>query len=297
MFPDIKFLTIDLYTWMIIVGVLFAIVAFRILCDKTQIDAKVFNFALFVCVVCVVIGYLSAVLFQSWYHYLATGEWKWGTGATFYGGLIGAVIGFFAGYFVIGHFLFKDKKHIAQIDKVVACAFPCIVLAHSFGRIGCLFAGCCYGLSADPPFGLKMLVNGEWQYRLPTQLYEAIFLLLLFVALIYLLLKKKCIYTPSVYLIAYGTWRFVIEYVRDDDERGSSGISWLTPSQLTAIIMIVIGIALIFLYQRFIKKYLKDLQKTINSQVAPAEPAAEPSQNGNLIVDKTDDKHQNSQNQ
>ncbi len=271
MFPYVEFLTIDLYTWMIILGVLVAIVLFRIFCDKVQVDAKVFNFSLFVCVVCVVIGYASAVLFQSWYHFLATGNWVWGAGATFYGGLIGAVVGFFVGYFLVGHFMFKDKKHIAQIDKVVACAFPCIVIAHSFGRIGCLFAGCCYGFKIDAPIGLKMLIElsdgtMEWQYRLPTQLYEAIFLLILFAVLTYLLLKKKLIYTPSIYLIAYGTWRFAIEYARDDDARGSSGISWLTPSQLTAVIMVIVGVALIFLYKKLIKGYLQKLQNNIDAQ-------------------------------
>lgn len=104
-----------------------------------------------------------------------------------------------------------------------------------------------------------MLVHGEWQKRLPTQLFEAIFLALLFVALVYMLVGKKSLYTPSVYLIGYGVWRFVIEYVRDDGERGSSGISWLTPSQLTAIVLVFVGVGLIFLYKYWLQKVIRNV--------------------------------------
>lgn len=257
MLPDVTFLSVDLYTWMIILGVVAAVVAFRLLGDKVGISAKVFNFALAVAVCCVVVGYGSAVLFQAYYHWKDTGKWVWDAGATFYGGLIGAALVFLAAYFGIGHFLFKkDKHHIAELDKVAACAFPSIVLAHSFGRIGCLFAGCCYGKLTDSWLGVTMLVHGEWQKRLPTQLFEAIFLALLFVALVYMLVGKKSLYTPSVYLIGYGVWRFVIEYVRDDGERGSSGISWLTPSQLTAIVLVLVGVGLIFLYKYWLQKVI-----------------------------------------
>ena len=262
MFPDVTFLSVDLYTWMIILGVVAAVVVFRLLCDNVALPAKVFNFALAVCVACVAVGYGCAVLFQDFYHWMDTGVWVWNAGATFYGGLIGAVVGFFAGYLGVGHFVFRDKVHIANLDKVVACAFPAIVLAHSFGRVGCLFAGCCYGKLTDSWVGIDMYVDGTWQHRLPTQLFEAIFLLLLFGALVYVLVRKRSLYTPSIYLVGYGVWRFVIEYVRDDAERGSSGISWLTPSQLTAIIMVVVGVALVFVYKYWLKQVLDNVTKT-----------------------------------
>ena len=57
-----------------------------------------FNFSLIVAVFVIVPGYLAAVLFQSWYYYLDTGVFKWGVGATFYGGLIDAVVVFLSIY-------------------------------------------------------------------------------------------------------------------------------------------------------------------------------------------------------
>lgn len=263
MFPNATFLTIDLYTWMIILGVVVAVVIFRLLADKRKVSAKVFNFALAVGVCCVAVGYGSAVLFQAFYHWLDTGEWVWNAGATFYGGLIGAAVVFLAAYFGVGHFVFRDKKHITELTNVLNCIFPAIIAAHCFGRIGCLFAGCCYGKLTDSWMGITMWIPSAhaWQKRLPTQLFEAIFLAVLFAVVVYFVVRKRTEYAPSMYLVGYGVWRFVIEYVRDDAERGSSGISWLTPSQLTAIVLVVCGVALIFAYKYWLKGLIDNVEK------------------------------------
>ena len=251
MFPEVNFLGLELYDWMIVVGIVAAMVFFRLFYKKAGLSDKVFNFALIVAIPSIIVGYVFAILFQSWFYYLETGKFVWGAGATFYGGLIGAAAVYLAVYFGVGHFLFKDKAHIVQFNRVLSLIVPCIVVAHAFGRIGCLFAGCCYG--AVHSSGIKMWVDGQWQRRIPVQLFETIFLFLLFAGLVIVIVKTKFEYTASVYLIAYGIWRFGIEYARDD-ERGASGISFLSPSQLTAILLIVAGVALIFLYRYVLKK-------------------------------------------
>lgn len=258
MAPDFNILGIDLYTIMICIGLLVAIVLFRILCDKKKLPANVFNFFIIVVVGAILLGFLSATLFQSFYNFLESGVWIW-SGMTFLGGLIGGVVCFLLFYFLIGHFLFKNKEHIVWLDKFVCCAVPCIVVAHAFGRFGCLCAGCCYGIRSES-FGLPMLIDGVWEKRVPTQLLEAIFLLLLFGVLLYLLLKKNNRFLPSVYLVAYGVWRFAIEYLRDDP-RGDSGISFLTPSQLSSVLLVVLGVALIFFYLYCYPKLIAKLTK------------------------------------
>lgn len=252
MIPNASFLLLDLYYWMVVVGVIAAMVSFRVFYEKAGISVRVFNFSVLVAVAAIILGYLSAVLFQSWYSFLETGVFKWGVGATFYGGLIGAVAVFLAIYFGVGHFLFKDKLHIREFNNMLSLIMPCIVVAHAFGRIGCLFDGCCYGAVTDSWIGIYMGVGDNRVKRVPIQLFESLFLFALFAVLIYLLIKKKCEYTTSIYFIAYGVWRFAIEYARDDG-RGSSGISFLTPSQLTAIIMVLFGIGFIFLYKYVLK--------------------------------------------
>ena len=85
-----------------------------------------------------------------------------------------------------------------------------------------------------------------WGYYVPTQLYEAIFLLLLFVILSILALKYKSKHTLSVYLVLYGIFRFVIEFYRADHRGKLLGV--ITPSQFWSILMIVIGLLLSLFY-------------------------------------------------
>ena len=81
----------------------------------------------------------------------------------------------------------------------------------------------------------------------PLQLFEAIFLFVLFAFLFLRAFRGKS-YCLPIYMFAYGIWRFLIEYARDD-YRGTTFISFLTPSQLTALLMIA-GALLIFVFQR-----------------------------------------------
>lgn len=232
--------------------------------------------------VAIAFGFLGAVLFQAFYDFLKTGVFQITatTGMTFYGGLIFGVIAFLLVWFLGGRKFCKageEKKKFPVIADMAACLIP---LAHAFGRIGCFFAGCCHGKTTDKWFGVKMLTETGWRTVVPVQLFEAAFLLLLSVALMVIFLKKYqiklakekrekpqenqenqaktgenlqkagntfwqfCKQTPllAAYAVLYGIWRFCIEYARADD-RGASGISFLSPSQLTAILLICVGAA------------------------------------------------------
>lgn len=268
MFPGVEILGMDLYTILILLGIVGAIVALRYLSDKMGIDAKLYNFVLIAAVVAIFVGYGFAILFQSYYHWQATGKWVWGVGATFYGGLIGGALGFFAVYFIGGHYVFKDTKvHLTQLAKVCNSAIASVVLAHAFGRIGCLCAGCCYGKESDGWLATRQFINHQWKNVLPVQLYEALFLFAFFAVMVYLLIKKKNEYNLSIYLVGYGVWRFLIEYLRGDDERGATVVQFLSPSQLTAIIMIVLGVALIFIYKYWLKDFLAKFQPEVTQQM------------------------------
>ena len=267
MFPGIEIFGLDLYIVLILVGIIGALVSLRYLSDKMNIDVKLYNFVLLVAVIAILVGYGSAVLFQSYYNYQATGEWDWKAGATFYGGLIGGALGFFAVYFGVGHFKFKESKvHITQLFKVCNAAIASVVVAHAFGRIGCLFAGCCYGKESDSWLATRQFIHGEWVSVLPVQLYEALFLFAFFAVMLYLLVKKQNEYNLSIYLIGYGVWRFLIEYLRGDDERGETIVKIFSPSQFTALIMIVLGIALIFIYKYWLKDFLDKFQTKVEVQ-------------------------------
>ena len=83
----------------------------------------------------------------------------------------------------------------------------------------------------------------------PTQLFESAFLFILFFTLDKYP-RFKGIQTP-VYLISYGVWRFLIEFIRGDD-RGVLFVLFETkynvfptPSQFFSLLMFILGLYLL----------------------------------------------------
>ena len=173
------------------------------------------------------------------------------TGATFYGGLIGGAAVFLLIYFTFGGRMFKEREHLSGFFSVADAAACSISLAHGIGRIGCLMAGCCHGARTDKWFGIYMVDLG---YKVvPIQLFEAVFLMLLCLSFL-LFIRSKKTYCLQIYMIVYGAWRFAVEYLRDD-YRGTTIVKLLTPSQLTALIMMLGGVALILLQGRLMRAW------------------------------------------
>ena len=85
---------ITLYEIFILIGAIVALLLIRVLGDKRKMPAKLQNLILIGTVVSIVLGYLSAVLFQAVYNIASRGKFIIDeyTGATFYGGLIGGAI-------------------------------------------------------------------------------------------------------------------------------------------------------------------------------------------------------------
>ena len=233
---------------------------------KTGLSDEYTDFVTILGIVSVGGGFLSAALFQAIFNYIEkpSAGFNFSLGnITFIGGLIGGVV-----LFILGSLIFM-KKYKESVWSVVAIAPICITIAHGFGRLGCLCAGCCYGITAE---GDWAWLNFHFPARgnlwaLPTQLYEAVFLLILCGVLAYLLLKKKNHYTMPIYLISYGVWRFLLEYIRND-HRGEF-VAGLTPSQFYMLIMIALGVAVIFLIKYYAipkNKMLPDYLTNTNAE-------------------------------
>lgn len=257
MYPNVLFWNIDLYTVFLCLALVGAVVVFRIFADIKKINWRLQNFCGFNAAASMFVGYFSAVLFQALYNIKERGKFiiDSSTGATFYGGLIGGAGCFLAIYFGIGYFLFKDREkvkfdYIKSFFTVADIAAISISLAHALGRIGCLMAGCCHGAETDAWYGIYMPALGA--KVVPLQLYEAIFLFALFAFFAYRLLKGKTGNLP-LYMALYGVWRFVIEFFRNDD-RGSTLVDFLSPSQLIALLMIVGAVVLFFGQRYFVRK-------------------------------------------
>jgi phosphatidylglycerol:prolipoprotein diacylglycerol transferase len=130
-------------------------------------------------------------------------------GLVYYGGLIGATI---AGFI----YLTVKKFPVWKIADVLA---PSIALGCVFGRLGCLFNGCCYGYACDLPWAIHFPASHETlgQAVHPTQIYDALLNLILYFALAWHFRHKKFdgqIF--ALYLIGYALFRSIAEHFRGD---------------------------------------------------------------------------------
>lgn len=167
-------------------------------------------------------------------------------GAVFYGGLLGGLLGGFA---------YTRIYHLNTI-QFFDIAVPCLALAQAFGRIGCFFNGCCYGIPYEG-FGAIHYPAGAYPPAeiglFPSQLTESAFLFLLTALLIGILSKsRKPGLTTGFYLIFYGMFRFINEFFRSDP-RGAIG--FLSTSQLISLVIIIAGLLfLLKIPQRIVEK-------------------------------------------
>lgn len=243
MYPYEIIFGMDLYSILIAVGVIVCMVFIRLQADWRGLKAKLQNLVLFNTIAAVVLGYGAAVLLQAFYNYMAKGKFEIvnSTGSTFYGGLIGGTAMFIIIYFVAGRFLYPDGYHARHFRTVSDLAPAAITVAHGFGRLGCLMAGCCYGAKCDAWYCVEMVNLG---YKVvPVQLFEALFLFALSAVLL-ILFKKGKKYEMPIYMMTYAVWRFVAELMRND-YRGATVVDFLTPSQFISVLLLAGGLILL----------------------------------------------------
>lgn len=167
--------------------------------------------------------------------------WNFRNGYVVYGGIIGGILTSFVYCYV------KKERFLPYFDLVM----PAVALAQGFGRIGCFFAGCCYGRETDAWFGITFRHSHfapNDVKLLPTQLISSagdfIFCGLL---LFYASKKPKEGRVASAYMILYGIGRFIIEFFRND-YRGSIGV--LSTSQIISIGIVAVGILMYLIVPR-----------------------------------------------
>jgi phosphatidylglycerol:prolipoprotein diacylglycerol transferase len=168
----------------------------------------------------------------------------WEGGLVFYGGLVlavGVVIGYMRWY----------RLPILKLFDLIS---PLIGLGLFFGRIGCFFAGCCYGKETSLPWGV-IFTNPNSLARLnvplhPTQLYDALNGLAIFLFLIWRAKRKA--FDGQIFfffLLLYSVTRFFIEMLRGDP-RGFIFQDLISTSQGIGILLAITSLLMLF----FLKK-------------------------------------------
>ena len=275
MYPNELFnifgISIDLYSICFIVGIIACFVFTYIALKKCGYSYTARDTIMIIGIFAILIGILSAALFQAFYNLIAGRGFTF-QGMTFIGGLIGGVISFLGIYFLYVYVInprLKEKNFFkSDMNKgvwyLLRIAPISITIAHAFGRLGCMFAGCCHGHVTHEWYGIWN--EGLHAHTVPIQLYEAIFLFTISVAMIVLLFAFKFKYNMSLYLVSYGVWRFIIEYFRAD-YRGDF-IPGLSPSQFWSIVMVLLVVAIFFVYRKFDPIFNKEEPQSEPEKVA-----------------------------
>lgn len=172
----------------------------------------------------------------------------WQGGFTFYGALIAATVGSVL-YAVL------RKISVPQYSDI-ACTSAALGLF--IGRIGCFMAGCCWGKPTDLPWGVVFDHPRSFASPLhvplhPTQLYESLLSLALYVYLLWLGNRKRYEGQLTVHaMLFYPVARIVVEVFRGDAYRGFVG--YLSTSQFISLWVIAAGVYLRFLWSSKTRK-------------------------------------------
>ncbi len=167
----------------------------------------------------------------------------WEGGLVFYGGFAASLATFFI--------LMKVWK--VRIPAVLDVLGPTGALIHAIGRLGCFFAGCCYGYETGLPWGV-IFSNPQSLAPLgirihPTQVYASLGNAVIFVILHRRLGKK--LFDGEVflwYMIGYGMLRFFNEFLRADP-RGPV-VLMLTGMQHMSLAIGLTGLCLLVMKRR-----------------------------------------------
>ncbi|MGH8765008.1 MAG: prolipoprotein diacylglyceryl transferase, partial [Burkholderiales bacterium] len=166
-----------------------------------------------------------------------------------------------SGFVFYGSFLFAVptiywliRRAGLPLGEMFDIATVCTGLIHGCGKIGCLLAGCCYGLPSSPGWWTITFTHPDAAAHplneplYATQVYDAA---LIFGSLVLVLWIKRRGWLAGrlflVYAMLYSAGRFFTEQYRGDIERGFVLNGLLSHSQAIAI-GVILACAAIWMY-------------------------------------------------
>ena len=190
-------------------------------------------------------GRLGYILFYALTNYLADplNVFKiWQGGMSFHGGLLGVLIAMWL-------FGKKTNRTFFQVTDFIA---PMVPIGLGAGRIGNFINGELWGRASDVPWAI--VTKAGMPARHPSQLYEAfleglmLFLILWFYSKPSKGIPKPTMAVSAMFLIFYGLFRFIVEFVRTPDAHiGYLAFDWLTMGMVLSAPMVILGIVLLWL--------------------------------------------------
>jgi prolipoprotein diacylglyceryl transferase len=185
---------------------------------------------------------LGHCLFYDPEHYLSSPLeilmiWKGGLAS--HGAAIGILV-------VLYLFVRKEKKsYIWILDRIVIV----VALAGFFIRMGNLMNSEIYGIQTNLPWGFVFKIQGEIVPKHPTQIYEALAYLAIFLLLYRIYFKNKGKFKPgllfSLFLVLVFTARFLIEFIKENQVGFEEGLP-LNMGQYLSIPFVILGLVLLY---------------------------------------------------
>lgn len=164
-------------------------------------------------------------------------------GMSFHGGLVGALVGGFVACRAL------RLSFVTMADLTVIGA----PIGLFFGRLANFVNGELWGKPTDLPWAVAF-PSGGGIMRHPSQLYEAVLEgIVIFIVL--MVLARRVPPRPrgtfiGAFLALYGTFRFLIEFVRVPDAQLGYLLGPITMGQLLSVPLVVIGVAVLIVAQR-----------------------------------------------
>ncbi|MDQ2187864.1 prolipoprotein diacylglyceryl transferase [Alcaligenaceae bacterium A4P071] len=184
-------------------------------------------------------GRLGYVLFYKPSYYLAHPLeifYLWEGGMAFHGGLLGVLLVFW---------LFARKRGVSffTVSDFIA---PLIPLGLAAGRLGNFINGELWGRPTDVPWAMVFPGSGDGVARHPSQLYQmGMEGILLFIVLwLFSRHPRPTGQVSAVFLIGYGTFRFLAEFTREPDNFLGLLAGGMSMGQWLSLPMIAAGVAL-----------------------------------------------------
>jgi len=162
----------------------------------------------------------------------------WKGGMSFHGGLLGVILAMWL----------YARHHAKRFFEVADFVAPLVPIGLGAGRIGNFINGELWGkvASMDLPWGMIFPAAGALP-RHPSQLYEALLegLVLFIILWVYARKPRPVMAVSAVFLILYGLFRFMVEFMREPDSYiGYLAFDWLTMGQALSLPMILFGLYL-----------------------------------------------------
>ena len=168
----------------------------------------------------------------------------WQGGMSFHGGLIGIILS------ILIYSKYKEVNFF-QLSDLVSLVAPIGIF---LGRLANFINVELYGRTTKFPFAM-IYPNIDTIPRHPSQLYEAFFEGIVLFLILYILYNRNLVKNrhgliTSIFLIFYGLFRFLLEFLREPDAHLGLYYEFFTMGQILSIPMILIGVII----------YIKKLQ-------------------------------------